>query len=128
MASAKAGADLAICDIVIDDGELATTAKSVSQLGQGCIASAADMRNKGQADGFVDSITGTFGELHVFASNAGTGDTTPLVKLEEQQWDNVIATNLKDYFSGCTAAARRMVEQEGDVTITISSMGTLRPR
>jgi NAD(P)-dependent dehydrogenase (short-subunit alcohol dehydrogenase family) len=127
LAFADAGADVAICDIVTGDGELEKTAECIIQAGRKCITAGVDTRRKEQVDAFVEKVAGYYGRIDIVVSNAGVGNTIPLLKLEESQWDEVIDTNLKGYFLCCTAAAKKMVPQKKGNIITIASIGALRP-
>ncbi len=127
IAFAQAGAHVAVCDIVTEDGELARAADEITALGRKSLWMGVDTRVKQQVDSIVDTTIKEFGRIDILVSNAGIGNTTPLLKLEEEGWDAVIDTNLKGYFLCCSAAGKKMVEQRSGNIITMASIGALRP-
>jgi NAD(P)-dependent dehydrogenase (short-subunit alcohol dehydrogenase family) len=54
-----------------------------------------------------------FGRLDVAVSNAGVYPNTPVVEMDEDEWDRVLDTNLKGTFLVTRAAARQLLAQDG---------------
>jgi NAD(P)-dependent dehydrogenase (short-subunit alcohol dehydrogenase family) len=61
----------------------------------------------------VDLTVGRFGRLDVAVCNAGVYPNTPVVEMDEDEWDRVIDTNLKGTFLTSRAVARQMLAQDG---------------
>ena len=87
----------------------------------------------GQADDvrrMFAEVETRFGGLDVLVNNAGLSRDVPFLEIREEDWDAVIATNLKGPFLCCQAAARMMTEK-GDGTgrmINISAIPSLMGR
>lgn len=89
------------------------------------MAATADLTNRGQVEAAITSITQTFGKIGVLVNNAGIVRDRRLVKMEESDWDDVIATNLKSQFLTCRAVVPGMIERGYGRIINISSRAWL---
>jgi 3-oxoacyl-[acyl-carrier protein] reductase len=70
----------------------------------------------------VDKAVRVFGRLDILVNNAGITSDNQLYKMTEEQWDNVIAVNLKGVFNCAQAAAGVMMEQGSGVILNASSV------
>ncbi|GAH83162.1 unnamed protein product, partial [marine sediment metagenome] len=98
LALAEAGADIAICDRVIEDGEVKAVADEVQQLGRRSLAVRADITQKADVDSMVQRVTDEFGVIDILVNNAAMNIRAPLLELGEDGWDRVIDTDLKGYY------------------------------
>jgi 3-oxoacyl-[acyl-carrier protein] reductase len=73
----------------------------------------------------VDDVTERFGRLDILVNNAGITRDTLLPVMSDEQWDDVIATNLRGTFLFCRAASRVMMKQRYGRIINISSVSGL---
>lgn len=90
------------------------------------LAVQADVAHFDAAQELIKATTATFGQLDIVVNNAGTTRDTLLLMMKEEQWDQVINTNLKSVFNVCKAAARPMVRRKaGGRIINISSVSGL---
>lgn len=126
LALAEAGADIAICDRVIDDGELEAVAGEVERLGRRSLAARADITNKADVDNFVQEVISEFGALDILVNNAAMNIRAPLLELREGGWDKVINTDLKGYYLCSQVMGQKMVEQKRGNIINIASVAALR--
>jgi len=79
------------------------------------------------ADGIVKTAVDAFGGLDILVNNAGILRDKTMLKMEEEQFDLVIAVHLKGTWLCCRAAGRRMVEQgRGGRIINTSSIAGLQ--
>src|SRR5204863_8377949 len=77
----------------------------------------------------VDAVADDLGGVAVFANDAGTGDSTPLLNLEYEQWRRVVATDLDGAFVCIQRAARPMVTAgRGGRIIAVTSVHEHQPR
>jgi glucose 1-dehydrogenase len=84
---------------------------------QGNVASLADLQN------LVDRTVETFGRLDIMINNAGLETRTSVLDSTEQDFDTVIAVDLKGPFFGTQLAAKQMIKQgQGGRVINISSV------
>ena len=126
VALAEAGADIAVCDRVIEDGELNAVAEEVKRLGRRSLALQADITQKADVDGLVQRVVDEFGVIDILVNNAAMNIRVPLLELREDGWDRVINTDLKGYFLCSQAVGRRMVEQKRGNIINITSTAAIK--
>jgi len=101
-------------------------AGKINAAGGEAIAIQADVKVKEQIDAMVEATVAKFGRLDIMVNNAGIGITKRIVEMTEEEWDDVVDTDLKGVFFGAAAAAKIMIEKEikGRI-INISSAGGL---
>jgi 3-oxoacyl-[acyl-carrier protein] reductase len=123
-ALAEAGYEVAIVDF---DETAARDAASrlAANLGRRVVPVAADVTSKEQVSAAITSIEKAFGRIDVLVNNAGIVRDKRLVKMEEDDWDAVIATNLKSQFLTCKAVVPSMIERQHGRIINISSRAWL---
>ena len=118
---AEAGADVAICDIVVEGGEMEAVAEEIKKLGRRSLAVQADVTQKAQVDNLVKRVEDELGAVDILVNNAAIFIHTPLLETPEDEWDKVIDTNLKGYYLCSQAVGRRMVQQKRGNIINIAS-------
>jgi len=74
------------------------------------------------ADELVNSIVTDFGTVDVLVNNAGITRDTLLMRMSEQQWDEVINANLKSVFNLTKAVQKPMLKQRKGSIINMSSV------
>ena len=75
-----------------------------------------------QAQKLVDDVVAAFGTIDVLVNNAGITRDTLLMRMTEQQWDEVINTNLKSAFNLTKAVQRPMLKARKGSIINMSSV------
>lgn len=126
LALAEAGADIAICDRVVEDGELEAVAGEVQQLGRRSLAVRADITQKADVDSMVQRVVDEFGVIDILVNSAAMNIRAPLLELGEDGWDRVINTDLKGYYLCSQAVGKRMVEQKRGSIINIASTAAIK--
>jgi NAD(P)-dependent dehydrogenase (short-subunit alcohol dehydrogenase family) len=102
VALARAGAAVAICDV--DEPAAEQTAAAVLREGGRAIAIRADVTRAADFEDAIECAETTLGPLDVLLNLAGTFPKNALIDLPEEEWDSVIALNLKSVFLGSRAA------------------------
>jgi 3-oxoacyl-[acyl-carrier protein] reductase len=74
------------------------------------------------ADDLVNAVTAEFGTIDILVNNAGITRDTLLMRMNEQQWDEVIAANLKSVFNLTKACIRPMLKAKKGSIINMSSV------
>jgi 3-oxoacyl-[acyl-carrier protein] reductase len=83
----------------------------------------ADVSDFAAAETLIRTAIETYGAVDILVNNAGTTRDTLLLSMKEQEWDVVMATNLKSVFNTCKALTRPMVRRkQGGRIINISSV------
>lgn len=75
-----------------------------------------------EAQKTIDYVLSEFGKLDILVNNAGITRDNLLLRMTEQDWDEVINTNLKSVFNYTKAAIKTMISQRSGKIINISSV------
>jgi 3-oxoacyl-[acyl-carrier protein] reductase len=75
-----------------------------------------------EAESLIQSIVSDFGTLDVVVNNAGITKDGLLMRMSEENWDDVIDINLKSVFNVTKAASRIMMKNRKGVFINMSSV------
>lgn len=81
-----------------------------------------DAANFDQAQKLVDDVVAKFGTIDVLVNNAGITRDTLLMRMTEEQWDEVMNTNLKSAFNLTKAVQRPMLKARSGSIINMSSV------
>ncbi len=110
---AKEGAHVVLADVrgePREGGE--TTYHVIKGAGGSVIDVPTDITNWQQMDDLVKIAVSEFGKLDVMVNNAAIGVSKPLLETSEEEWDLVMAVNIKGVFFGCKRAVEQMLTQE----------------
>lgn len=120
LAYALEGARLAFCSRTGE--ELNSTAAELLRLGAEVFSLPTDVSQADQVNAFVDGALAKFGRLDVLVNNAGV--THPQLSLRElslEEWDRVLAVNLRGAYLVARAVIPHLVERKGGSIINVSS-------
>jgi len=81
-----------------------------------------NVNDAAQIDAVLDSIRKQFGEVSILVNNAGITRDNLLARMSDEEWDDVIATNLKSVFRLSRAVLRAMMKARAGRIINISSV------
>jgi NAD(P)-dependent dehydrogenase (short-subunit alcohol dehydrogenase family) len=126
LAFAEAGADVALCDLVTDDGKLNGVAEEIERFGRRSIAIKADTSRKSDVENMVRKVMDQFGAIDILVNNAGIIIRGPLLDMPEDEWDRLIDVDLKGQFLCAQAVGRKMVERKKGNIINISTQYAFR--
>jgi len=119
VAMAKAGAAVAVSDINLAAAE--ATADAIVKAGGRAIAVQADVTQAAAFEQLFNRTEAEFGPLDVLLNIAGIFPRRALVDMEEDEWDRVIAINLRSVYLGSRAAIRRMLPRKRGVVVSTAS-------
>jgi NAD(P)-dependent dehydrogenase (short-subunit alcohol dehydrogenase family) len=128
IALASAGADVAVCDLIVEDGLLEKTREELGEHGSHSLALQADVSVRGDVEEMARRVVDTYGRIDILVNCAGVwipGDS--LIECSDQHWDKVIDTNLKGTYLCCQAVAKIMVPRKCGCIINLSSQVGLTP-
>jgi 3-oxoacyl-[acyl-carrier protein] reductase len=118
---AHEGCDIAITNIV-DDDEFKNAVSELAALGvkaKGYVSNAAKFEDSQKV---INDVVNDFGKIDILINNAGITRDTLLMRMTEDQWDSVIAVNLKSVFNLTKAVLMPMIRQKGGTIVNMSSV------
>lgn len=118
---AKEGCNIAFTDISLNEEALQTLAElqSYGVQARAYASNAADYEASHQV---VEQVIAEFGKIDILVNNAGITRDTLLMRMTEQQWDDVIQINLKSVFNFTHAVTPIMLRQRSGSIISLSSI------
>lgn len=118
------------CDVAINyrrhDTEAKEVGRGIEALGRKCLVVQADVGNFDDAQKMVDRVVEELGGLDILVCNAGINRDAVIWKMTEEQWDQVITTNLKGYFNYVRASVPHMRAQKAGKIVLVTSINGLR--
>jgi 3-oxoacyl-[acyl-carrier protein] reductase len=118
---ASEGANIALTNI-IDNEEFADAIKEMEQFGVKAKGYVSDASVYTDAENVIDQIVKDFGTVDILVNNAGITRDTLLMRMTEEQWDQVITVNLKSVFNLTKAAIKPMMKQKRGSIVNMSSV------
>ena len=90
--------------------------------GVDALAIQSDVSVTDEAQAFITKAHEYFGSVDALVNNAGITRDTLLIRMTDEQWQEVLATNLTGSFYTCRAAAKLMMKQRSGAIVNISSI------
>jgi len=126
------GIGLAIARALAEDGasvvvsgrdarRLESAVKEIETLGASVLGVAADQSKREDCDRLVDAAKERFGRIDVLVNNAGITRDQLLVRMKDDDWDQVMDTNLRGVFLMTRAVVKSMMRQKSGRIINIAS-------
>ncbi len=116
---AAAGALTTLVDVQKE--KLEAVVDKIRQGGGRAVAFEADVVRFERAAAVVEEVVQAHGRLDYLVNNAGIARDNLLMRMREEEWDAVLAVNLKGVFNYCRAAVRTMVASRFGRIVNISS-------
>jgi 3-oxoacyl-[acyl-carrier protein] reductase len=121
---AHEGADIVINDV--DPKVAEATASEIQELGRKVLVSTHDISDSSEVEKLFSEIKTSFGSLDILVNNAGVLRDNMLTKMSDEEFDTVIAVNLKGVFNCSRDFAKLSKETEkGGVILNLSSVAYL---
>lgn len=118
---AQAGCDLAI-NYAGNEQAAKAVAEEVEALGRKALVIQANVADSAAVENMIKQVIEQFGRLDILVNNAGITRDNLLMRMKEEEWDDVINTNLKGVFNCTKAVTRQMMKQRFGRIINISSV------
>jgi 3-oxoacyl-[acyl-carrier protein] reductase len=118
---AKSGANIAFTDLAPEE-KLAEVEKELAALGIKAKGYRSDASDFKAAESLIDMVVKEFGTLDVLVNNAGITRDNLLLRMTEENFDDVMRVNLKSVFNLTKAAQRPMLKQKNGSIINMSSI------
>lgn len=134
IALARAGADVAVLDIakniaghsipMATPQDLAETVKQIEAAGRRALAIQADVRDMAAMREAAHRVIREFGKIDIAFANAGINVNQPLMKINDEQWKNVLDVNVTGVGNTMRAVLPHMIERkQGRIVATSSTFG-----
>lgn len=120
MAVGRAGGHVAL-SYHTSKGDAEATAEDVRALGVRCVTRQCDVRSRAEVRETVEWAHGEFGRLDGLVNNAGVMPEHPFLEITEEQWEDVIRTDLSGAFFASQAAIPFMRDGGGGSIVNIAS-------
>lgn len=118
---ASLGADVAV-NYSMSAEKAEETVSTILEKGGDAFSIKADVSDFKQASEMIQTVEARFGKIDILVNNAGIAKDDLLLKMNEQQWDEVISANLKSVFNCTKAVSKLMLKQKSGRIINISSV------
>ena len=118
---AAAGADI-VLNFKSSSGEAAEVAHQVEALGRCCDLVQADVSRRDDVQTLVNQASAGGRHLDILINNAGINRDGLLLRMKDEEWDDVLDTNLRSAFLTTRAVLRGMVRRRWGRIINISSV------
>lgn len=118
---AQEGCNIAFCGRSRNE-KMESVERELQEMGVQAKGYATDVANYEAAQQFVKAVLEDFGRVDILVNNAGITDDAALKRMSEEQFDNVISTNLKSVFCMTKAIQPSMWKQGSGSIINIGSV------
>jgi NAD(P)-dependent dehydrogenase (short-subunit alcohol dehydrogenase family) len=120
IALTEAGASVTVVSRTHPD--LERVAEHLRQLGGNALPVAADVTRSDQVEHMVQQVMAEFGQIDILVNNAGMGGITPVLELDEDEWDRYMTLNLKGPVLCAKYVGREMVKRQQGKMINVASV------
>lgn len=121
MAKGLVDAGAAVTVAARTSAELESFVADAKAAGGQALACSTDITDEASVERLVDATVETFGRVDILVNNSGIVATTPLIEQSADEWDRVVATNLRGTFLATRAVGRHLVAQRSGKVINIAS-------
>src|SRR3954470_4191944 len=105
----------------IDEAGAETTAKEIVGDGGQAVTQRVDVTKRADVDALVDRAQADFGRVDIMGNIAGIPHNKMVADVTDEDFERILAINLKSVFYGCQAAIRHMIPQGSGNIVNISS-------
>lgn len=119
LALARNGAAVAVGDI--EAARAAKVAQDIEQGGGRALAFSVDVTRAAQVKDFMQKALSSFSGIDILVNSAGIYPQSPVAQMKEEEWDQVLAVNLKGTFLACREALGHMIQKKRGRIVNISA-------
>ncbi|HPN03791.1 MAG TPA: SDR family NAD(P)-dependent oxidoreductase, partial [Rectinema sp.] len=125
LALAEQGADVIVCDVNLE-GAKETSAEVVQEKGVRSEAYQVNVIDQSEIKACVEAVISKYGRIDILVNNAGITQPKKVLDITEEEWDRILAVNLKGTFLFSKAVAPYMIEKNYGRIISMSSVSAKR--
>lgn len=115
---ANAGAKVVVTDIL----DTSKTVEDIKKMDRETLGLKVDVTKKTDVEQMVQQTLKKFGKIDILVNDAGIVRSAPAEAMKEEDWDKVIAVNLKGQFLCAQAVGAQMIKQKSGKIINIASI------
>jgi NAD(P)-dependent dehydrogenase (short-subunit alcohol dehydrogenase family) len=119
---AEAGADVTPTSRRLE--QVGATAREVEALGRRSLRVVSDVTDRASLQQVLDAAVKTFGKVDILVNSAGRTKKAPTLDFPEQDWNDILETNLTGILRACQIFGRHMAERRYGRIINIASIGS----
>ncbi|MEO0384331.1 MAG: SDR family NAD(P)-dependent oxidoreductase [Pseudomonadota bacterium] len=108
--------------VVIADQDGETARQTAAELGERARAATVDVSKSSDVHQMIDDTIKTFGGIDILINNAGVDRAVSILDMDEDEWDRVMAINLKSVFLCTKAALPSMIGRGGGSVVSTASI------
>jgi NAD(P)-dependent dehydrogenase (short-subunit alcohol dehydrogenase family) len=120
--SRLAASGAAVAAVDVDPEKARRIERLVTGEGGRCVAVEADVSDRRSVELMAERVAGELGGIDILVNNAAIYPLRPWTEIEEEEWDRVLAVNLKGYFLCARAVYPYMRERGGGRIINVASI------
>jgi len=118
---AEAGADVVVNDFGAPE-PANETVEMIKKIQRKSLVAMGDVSQSSDVNRIIDMTVAAFGKIDILVNNAGVTRDQLLIRMSDDDWDKVLAVDLKSVFLCTRAALRHMIRQRSGRVISISSI------
>jgi 3-oxoacyl-[acyl-carrier protein] reductase len=88
----------------------------------GGIAVGANVGDPAEAQALLEQVEAELGDVDALVNNAGVTRDTLIARMSDEDWDEVIDTNLRGAFNTCRAVSRKMLRRRSGAIVNLTSV------
>lgn len=119
---ARSGADVVPTSRRVEQVEAAV--EEIKGLGRRSLSIASDVGDRESLQKVLDSSVEAFGKVDILVNSAGKTKRTPTLDVSEDEWNDIMQTNLNGTLRACQVFGRHMIEREYGRIINIASLSS----
>ena len=119
---AEAGADVVPTSRRIE--QVSQTADEIRQLGRRSLEVAADVSDKSSLEQLLAKCVAEFGQVDILVNSAGKTKRTPTIDVTEDEWNDILNTNVTGTLRACQVFGRHMLARTYGRIVNIASLST----
>ena len=120
IALAKRGCSIAICDLNLESAT--KVAQEISSMGRKALPLKVDVSKASEVQTMIDHVLKEFGRIDILVNNAGICKVVSIENMTEEDWDKVMAVNLKSVFLCSKAVMGIMTKQRWGRIVNLGSI------
>jgi NAD(P)-dependent dehydrogenase (short-subunit alcohol dehydrogenase family) len=98
--------------------------EEIKKLQRKSLSLTVDVTNRSSLEALQDAVCAEFGHVDILLNCAGVTKRTPTLNLPEEEWNNILETNLNGTLRACQVFGRKMVERKSGRIVNIASLSS----